>query len=86
MTGINDNPASIGRTNPRLTQYQSERDGLFPGSIGIQTYESIAEVDYGAVVMPWLTLRPNVQYVIRPAGTGAIPNALVFGLYTQVTL
>jgi porin len=77
--------AAYARTNPRLTRYQRERDGLVPASVGIQTYERIVEVDYGAVVTPWLTLRPNLQYVIRPGGTGAIRNALVFGLYTQVT-
>jgi len=77
--------AGYARTNPRLTRYQRERDSIAPGSIGIQTYESVVEVDYGAVVAPWLTFRPNLQYIIRPGGTSAIRNALVFGLYTQVT-
>jgi len=74
-----------GRTNPRLTRYQRDRDRVLPGSVGIQTYESVAEIDYGAKIAPWLTLRPNLQYVIRPDGTGKIPNAFVIGLYTQVT-
>ncbi|WP_244754409.1 carbohydrate porin [Rhodanobacter sp. B2A1Ga4] len=74
-----------GRTNPRLTRYQRDRDSVAPGSVGIQTYESIAEIDYGARITPWLTLRPNLQYVFRPGGTGNIPDAFVIGLYTQVT-
>jgi len=77
--------AGYARTNPRLTRYQRERDSIAPDSIGIQTYESVAEVDYGAVITPWLTLRPNLQYIIRPGATGAVRNALVLGLYTQVT-
>lgn len=48
-------------------------------------YEGIIEIDYGAQITPWLKLRPNLQYVIRPGGTGTIPNALVLGLYAQVT-
>jgi len=77
--------AGYARTNPRLTRYQRERDSIAPGSVGIQTYESVVEVDYGAVVAPWLTFRPNLQYILRPGGTGAMRNALVLGLYTQVT-
>ena len=38
-----------------------------------------------AQVAPWLSLRPNLQYVIRPGGTGEIPDAFVVGLYTRVT-
>lgn len=74
-----------GRTNPRYTRYQRDRNRVAPGSVGIQTYESIAEIDYGARITPWLTLRPNLQYVFRPGGTGDIPDAFVIGLYTQVT-
>ena len=51
----------------------------------IQTFESIAEIDYGLQVKPWLRIRPNLQYVTNPGGTGKIPNAFVIGLYTQVT-
>lgn len=76
---------AYAHTNPRLTRFQRERNSVMPGSAGIQTYEGIIEVDYGARVTPWLWLRPNLQYVIRPGGTGSIPNALVVGLYTQVT-
>lgn len=77
--------AACARTNPRLTRYQRQRDSATPGSVGVQTYESILEVDYGALIAQWLTPRPNLQYVIRPGGTGAIRNALVFGIYTRVT-
>lgn len=73
------------RTNPRLTQYQQDRNTVVPGSVGIQTYESIAEIDYGLQFAPWFKVRPNLQYVINPGGTGKIPNAFVIGLYTQVT-
>jgi carbohydrate-selective porin OprB/mono/diheme cytochrome c family protein len=76
---------AYARTNDRLTSFQQDRDIVAPGSAGIQTYESIVEIDYGAQVAPWLSLRPNLQYVIRPGGTGKIPDAFVVGLYTRVT-
>lgn len=72
-------------TNPRLTQYQRDRDFTVPGIVDIQTFEAISEIDYGARMTPWLMLRPNLQYVERPGGAGKIPDAFVIGLYTQVT-
>jgi len=33
----------------------------------------------------WFSLRPNLQYVINPGGTGKIPGAFVIGLSTSVT-
>ncbi len=74
-----------GSINPRLTQYQEDRNAVAPGSVGIQTYESIAEIDYNIQITPWLSIRPNLQYVINPGGTGKIPNAFVIGLHTGVT-
>jgi porin len=76
---------AYARTNPRLTQYQQDIDTVAPGSVGIQTYESIPEIDYDSQLAPWLKIRPNLQYVINPGGTGKIPNAFVVGVYTQVT-
>ncbi|MDA5194449.1 carbohydrate porin [Govanella unica] len=73
------------RINPRLTRYQRDSDSVTPGAVPIQTYETVFEVDYGAKLGPWLTLRPNLQYIARPDGTGTIPNAFVIGLYTQMT-
>ena len=74
-----------GSINPRLTRYQEGRNTLAPGSTPIQTYESIAEIDYNIQIAPWLSVRPNLQYVIRPGGTGKIPNAVVIGLHMGVT-
>jgi porin len=77
--------AAYVRTNPRLTTFQQDRKIVAPGSIGIQTYESIAEIDYNFQIAPWLSLRPNVQYIINPGGAGKLSNAFVVGLYTGVT-
>jgi porin len=71
--------------NPRLTRFQQDRNAVAPRSVGIQTYESVAEIDYSVQITPWLSVRPNLQYIIRPGGTGNIPNAIVIGLHTGVT-
>jgi porin len=71
--------------NNRVTQFQEDINSVIPNAIGVQTYESAVEVGYGIAVTPWLQVRPNLQYVIRPGGTGQVPNALVVGLFTGVT-
>lgn len=35
--------------------------------------------------LPWLTVQPDVQYVVDPAGTGDIPDALALGVQLAVT-
>lgn len=57
------------RTNSRFTQYQQDVDAVASGAVGIRTFESIAEIDYGLQVKPWPRIRPNLQYVINPGGT-----------------
>jgi porin len=71
--------------NPRLTRYQQDRNLVTPGSVAVQTYERVAEIDYNLQIVPWLSIRPNLQYIIRPGGAGNIPNAFVIGLHTGVT-
>jgi porin len=74
-----------GTYNSRLTRFQKDRNRVSPGAVGIQTYESVVEVDYAIAVTPWLQVRPNLQYVTRPGGTGEVPDAFVVGLLSKVT-
>ncbi len=53
--------------------------------LGDPTYEWVLEWDYRVQLTPWLYVMPGVQYVIRPGGTGDIPNALVIGAEIGVT-
>lgn len=43
-------------------------------------YSYVLEGTIGARVV-----RPNLQYIIRPGGTGEVPDAFVIGLFTQIT-
>jgi len=31
-------------------------------------------------VTPWLTIQPDVQYIVRPGGKSSVSNALVVGV------
>ena len=41
------------------------------------------EINYGFHVTNWLTVRPNLQYVVHPGGVDKVDNALVAGLKIQ---
>ena len=47
-------------------------------------YEIVLETTYQIELTPWLSLQPDLQYVIHPSGTN-IANALVLGARTTVS-
>jgi porin len=47
-------------------------------------YEIVLEATYQIELAPWLSVQPDVQYVIHPSGTD-IPNALVLGARTTLS-
>jgi len=44
-----------------------------------RTYELVLEWTYTINVAPWLSVHPDIQYVIRPSGQSSVGNALVVG-------
>lgn len=60
--------------------YGSVSDEL-PG----QDYEIVLEGTYAIQIAPWLSVQPDVQYIIHPGG-GGIPNALVLGALLSLNL
>lgn len=59
--------------------------GQVSSSILGQTYELVFELNHKFQVAPWLTIRPDMQYILRPGGTGDIQDALVLGWQMEVT-
>jgi porin len=47
-------------------------------------YEIVLEATYQIELVTWLSLQPDVQYVIHPSGTN-IPDALVLGARTTLS-
>ena len=58
--------------------------GNFSRDIPSTTAETVIEANYQVTIKRWLTITPDMQYVIRPSGSSAISNALVLG--TQVAI
>jgi porin len=64
---------------------QSERLQRRAGvAAAIQDYELVLEWTYGIQVARWLAVQPDVQYVVRPNGSSAIPNALILGFQVSM--
>lgn len=51
-----------------------------PAFAPVRGTEYDAEVHYGFAVTPWLTLRPNLQYIAHPGGVSEVDDAWVAGL------
>ena len=49
------------------------------------TYETVLETSYVIQLNKYISIQPDIQYVIRPSGYGNIPNALVIGLQSVVS-
>ncbi|MEO8043896.1 MAG: carbohydrate porin [Spartobacteria bacterium] len=52
---------------------------------GVPEYESVLESDYRIQLTKFAFLQPDVQWSIRPSGTGRVPNALVLGAKMGIT-
>ncbi len=50
-----------------------------------QTYQAVLECDYRVQLTQFAYVQPFLQYLIRPNGTGIVPNATVLGLHMGVT-
>jgi porin len=75
--------------NPRSRDVQEDaalaNGTTFPN---LDSAEQLVELGYGYQATPWLTLRPNVQYIIEPGAFSGqdIDNALVLGLQVKAAL
>lgn len=62
-----------------------EDENSFNGtSIPIPDFEQNIEVTYLAPIAPWWTVQPDLQVIIHPGGSAAIPNAVVLGCRTVI--
>ena len=59
-------------------------DGSFSRHVSGATAETVLEANYQITINRWLSLTPDLQYVIRPSGSGRIGNAMVLGLRSRL--
>ncbi|WP_395942827.1 carbohydrate porin [Brevundimonas sp.] len=67
--------------NPRLRAAQVETGALPGGYASLPAGETAIELSYGARIRPWLSLRPDLQYIVDPGAFGfrSTRNALALG-------
>ena len=46
--------------------------------------EMIFEASYQWQISPWFSVQPDLQYILQPGGSTAVPNALVLGLSVEI--
>jgi porin len=92
--GAFDRPADVigvalGAThsNGRRADAQRVANALHPNAATVVNdgYETVGEVYYAWSPLRLIVLRPNVQYVVHPGGTGQNADALVIGLKTSIS-
>jgi len=71
----------IGRL--KQENWNRSKPVLRQASFRDETYETAYEVFYGCQVFGWLTLKPDLQYIVNPGGT-ARNNTTVIGLRAVV--
>jgi porin len=72
--------------NPRLRAEEGLYDTVHDASVAVQNAETDLTLQYNAKLTPFLSLGPNLQYIVRPNGSAVIANAFVVGLQLKVTL
>ena len=84
----------IGAARLHVNDDVKKNAELRNGSNGVSDYDNALfspireteynfEINYGFHVTNWLTVRPNLQYVVQPGGVDKVDNALVAGLKIQ---
>jgi porin len=58
--------------------------GAFSHFIPGTTAETVIEVNYQITLNRWLSITPDMQYVIKPSGNAAIGNAFVLGAQVAI--
>ncbi|MGB8331340.1 MAG: carbohydrate porin [Polyangiales bacterium] len=58
---------------------------FFSDALVDQTVETVLEAAYSFNVTTWLTIMPDIQYIIRPSGMQSIDNALLAGVLLYLT-
>jgi porin len=81
------------RGRPRDTSGLAVTSGWFGDEVNVarrtdglpeKDYEAVVELNHRFVLGRGISIQPDIQYIIRPAGTGEIDNALAIGAKVSV--
>ena len=71
---------SYSRISNRARDLARDENVLADAAAPLPDYEAVLEWTYRIEIKPWWYLQPDVQYIVHPGGSSAIPDALVIGL------
>ena len=72
------------RVNGRVAAGERLIDEIRGGDVPVQRSEYVAETFYSIWLLPYLNLRPSVQYIVQPGGNSRQPDVLVVGVRTAI--
>lgn len=76
---------AYGHIGSGLQGFTEDQNSFNGTNLPIPDFEQNIEVTYLAQVAPWWTVQPDMQIIIHPGGSAAIPNAVVLGCRTTIT-
>jgi porin len=59
--------------------------GVFSRDLPGQGSEAVLELTYTLALTRWLTVQPDIQYIINPGGRSSVKNAMVVGAQISIT-
>ena len=74
-----------GQFSPVQRRAQRVQQAAGLPDITVQSFEMMIELGYILQLTQWLTVQPDVQYVVQPGGSDALRNAVVVGAQIAVS-
>jgi porin len=75
---------AYGHIGSGLQGNEQDENSFNGTNMPIPDFEQNIELTYFAQVTPWLTVQPDMQIIIHPGGSSAIPNAVVLGVRSVI--
>jgi porin len=77
-----DSVASFGVADATIGS--AWRQASAAGGLNLARHETVYELTYADQLTPWLSLQPDLQYIVRPGGDPTAKNELVVGLRANI--
>lgn len=77
--------SNVTKHQRHVNNYHRISDFDNPLYMPVQTDEYSSELYYGVKVTNWLTVRPNLQYIVHPGGVDKVDDAFVTGLMIRAS-
>jgi porin len=76
---------AYGNIGSGLRGFVEDENSFNGTNLPVPDFEQNIELTYAAQIAPWWSVQPDLQIVMHPGGSAAIPNAVVLGCRTVIT-